>query len=71
MPYRTQTIDCTIRGSCPLFVCRCCRTKFGWAHQRWCDCAWLTEPSCRDCRYCGARGQCRHPIKKRERGEAV
>ena len=40
-----------IRGSCPDFVCRCCRTKYGWAHQIWCDEKTLLEPGCKDCQY--------------------
>ena len=54
-----------IRGSCSLFVCRCCRTKYGWEHQEWCDLSALTQPSCKECRYFRERdGECVHPAKK-------
>ncbi len=45
-----------IRGSCSLFACRCCRTKYGWEHQPWCTHDTLTEPTCDDCRYYSAHG---------------
>lgn len=65
MRYPKDRSDYEIRGSCSLFVCRLCRTKFGWEHQEWCDNYSLTEPACRDCRYNSARsGKCLHPIKK-------
>ena len=54
-----------IRGDCSYFVCCCCRTKFGWEHQEWCESRLLSEPSCEDCRYYSAgRGGCLHPAKK-------
>lgn len=59
-----------IRGSCLFFVCRCCRTKYGWAHQKWCDIGAVTEPGCKDCRYYSARADaCRHPVHKQRKGE--
>ena len=55
-----------IRGSCELFVCRCCRTKYGWAHQVWCDTPDLLEPGCGDCRYFDAHGrECIHPALRK------
>lgn len=36
--------DHTIRGSCSRFVCRYCRTKYGWQHQDWCDYFGRTDP---------------------------
>ena len=70
MHYHAKTSDHTIRGSCSLFVCRCCRTKFGWKHQDWCEIGFATEPVCTDCRYFNERCQkCVHPIKKSERGK--
>ena len=56
-----------IRGSCPLFACGCCRTKYGWEHQAWCEARSLTQPTCRDCLYNNIRQEtCEHPVKKRE-----
>ncbi|MBQ6153349.1 MAG: hypothetical protein IJJ15_06350 [Ruminococcus sp.] len=67
MRTRMMTTEYTIRGSCSLFVCRCCRTKYGWEHQGWCDLYSLTEPSCHDCRYFSEQaGECIHPAQKRE-----
>ena len=67
MMQKTMQSDHIIRGSCSLFVCRCCRTKYGWEHQDWCDAALLTEPTCKDCRYYSKkRDECIHPIHKRE-----
>ena len=61
--------DHTIRGSCSCFVCRCCRTKFGWEHQIWCDYPDLIEPSCMDCVYYNAKNdRCKHPAKNRNGG---
>ena len=72
MRYQTKTSDAVIRGSCPLFVCRCCRTKFGWTHQEWCEVGDLTEPTCTDCRYYSEHHQkCVHPIIKRKRGDTA
>lgn len=57
-----------IRGSCPLFVCRYCRTKFGRQHQEWCEILEQTEPVCGDCSYfIQPENECRHPALKRER----
>ncbi len=57
--------DRSIRGACPLFACRFCRTKRGWPHQRWCAAAGLTEPECPDCRYHDpGKGSCAHPARK-------
>lgn len=70
MMYQTQSIDSIIRGSCALFVCRCCRTKYGWAHQFWCDVGYLIEPTCRECHYYDERYRgCTHPANKSERGD--
>lgn len=67
MRYQTQLIDNFIRGSCPLFVCRCCRTKYGWRHQGWCEIGSVTEPTCLDCRYFHqTNSECVHPSQKRE-----
>ena len=66
----TKTSGRTISGRCSLFVCRCCRTKYGWQHQPWCDKAALTRPACADCRYYRMRDRaCIHPAKKYERGD--
>ena len=55
-----------IRSSCPLYICRVCRTKTGWPHQVWCELKGLTEPGCTDCRYHSARnGGCVHPAMKK------
>ena len=54
--------DNIIRGECSLFVCRLCRTKYGWEHQRWCELGAIVEPSCWNCRYFrGQSGECVHP----------
>lgn len=54
-----------IRGNCSLFVCSCCRTKYGWEHQVWCEHYAVTVPSCRDCRYYRQQdGVCEHLAKK-------
>ncbi len=59
----------TIRGSCSLFACRCCRTKYGWAHRDWCEISASTSPGCADCRYFNRKeGECRHPALKKEKG---
>lgn len=72
MRQRLMTTEYTIRGRCSLFVCRCCRTKFGWEHQWWCDLCSLTEPSCDDCRYYSNQYQeCIHPALKKERREEL
>ena len=57
--------DNIIHGKCSLFACRCCRTKYGWEHQRWCELSSVTEPACEKCRYySGHNGRCAHPAKK-------
>lgn len=51
-----------IQTKCPDFVCRLCRTKTGWPHQRWCSYRKRTTPECQDCRYYDRRkDQCLHP----------
>ena len=60
----------TIRGSCPLFACICCHTKYGFEHQSWCEAFGLTEPGCGDCLYHSAQKIiCRHPAKKERKEE--
>ena len=55
-----------ISAACPLFVCKACRTKTGWAHQRWCSAGGET-PGCGECLYRGVGQQkCKHPILKRK-----
>ena len=64
---RNKVIDpeYTIRGSCPLFACRFCHTKYGWEHQEWCEAYQLTSPSCRDCLYFAQqRNRCERPAPK-------
>ncbi len=57
--------DNIIRGNCSLFVCKICRTKYGWEHQKWCEYYSLTLPSCKDCRYFSENeSECIHPTKK-------
>ena len=58
-----------IRGSCSLFVCQYCRTKYGWEHQAWCELSSLVSPSCGDCRYYKEENECVHPAKKQEGGD--
>ena len=54
-----------IRADCPLYACRCCRTKTGWPHQVWCEMRHVTEPDCGDCRYWSAEKQaCEHPAER-------
>ena len=66
MRYKLVRSLYTIRGSCPLFVCRYCMTKYGWEHQEWCDYYTLTKPSCSDCRYYDPRAEeCDHPSMKK------
>lgn len=68
---RIPFADNIIRGSCPLFVCRSCRTKYGWAHQPWCDMCTLTLPTCEDCRYFSQHdNDCTHPAKKFRKEES-
>lgn len=62
--------DHVIHGSCSRFVCRYCRTKFGWRHQAWCEISGRTEPLCQDCGYYYPPSEeCRHPAIKQERRE--
>ncbi len=62
--------DNAIRGSCSLFACRCCRTKYGWKHQPWCGLKLLTQPSCKDCRYFREQdSECTHPATNKLRKE--
>ena len=64
--------DHIIHGSCSRFVCRYCRTKFGWRHQVWCEIAGRTEPLCQDCGYYHPSSEeCRHPAIKQERRELL
>ena len=65
MRYQIRRNSYTIRGSCSRFVCSCCRTKFGWEHQPWCDLYEMTEPTCTECRYHSkSTGECLHPALK-------
>lgn len=67
MANRITQSEYIIRGSCTDFVCRCCRTKYGWEHQIWCDYPELIEPVCDDCAYYNAkRDRCNHPTKKQK-----
>lgn len=64
-PQETHTPG-PIAASCPLFVCRSCRTKTGWRHQRWCEHTELLTPGCADCRYWEAkRERCGHPSRRK------
>lgn len=68
MAVKTIQNENIIRGSCADFVCRCCRTKYGWEHQLWCDNTELTEPTCQDCFYYDQKHRrCKHPAKKMKR----
>lgn len=68
MRYKEIDSEYIIRGSCPLFACRCCHTKYGWEHQGWCEEYRLTSPTCRDCLYFSERhGKCKHPAQRKER----
>ncbi len=59
-------IDVVIRANCPRFVCRVCRTKTGWPHQRWCGLGGLTDPACEACRYYAPdRDRCVHPAQRK------
>lgn len=70
MQHNLIMTDCTIRGRCSLFLCRDCRTKYGWEHQLWCPLRFVTQPSCKDCRYYWEQnGECTHPSKKQGKGE--
>ena len=56
-----------IAADCPQFVCRVCRTKVGWPHQRWCEIRNITKTLCSDCQYRGRNGgECIHPLRRRE-----
>ncbi|MBQ7699513.1 MAG: hypothetical protein IJT49_04125 [Clostridia bacterium] len=64
-----------ISSKCPLFVCRECRTKTGWRHQKWCL---FADPSVSDCTGClyfvqrpADKSVCVHPrMKERGKNEA-
>ena len=69
MRYKVVDSEFIIRGSCPLFACRCCHTKYGFEHQEWCEAYQLTSPTCRDCLYYDERkNECKHPVNKKEEG---
>ena len=56
----------SIDASCCLFACVYCRTKNGFAHQKWCVYADKTKPECADCLYYDVkRGRCSHLYLKR------
>lgn len=56
-----------ICGSCIRYACRFCLTKYGWAHQPWCNTPDLIEPECVDCRYYSPeKDECRHPACRKE-----
>ena len=56
-----------IEAICRHFVCKECRTKVGWPHQRWCSGVDRMRCACADCLYYNEkRGMCVHPILKRE-----
>ncbi|MBQ7460430.1 MAG: hypothetical protein IJS72_03565 [Oscillospiraceae bacterium] len=60
--------DNRITAGCELYVCRECRTKTGWPHQRWCTLRGLTEPDCGECRYYGREKRiCVHPAARKGR----
>ena len=60
----------TINAACSLFACKECRTKTGYAHQRWCSAAGKTKPVCTDCAYWLEQDKsCGHPQTKQ--GEAL
>lgn len=71
MPYQTKNNEYVIRGSCPYFICRCCRTKYGWEHQVWCDYAQLLDPKCPDCGYYNTRRKCCNHPARRKKGRDV
>ena len=54
-----------ISSRCEDFVCRVCRTKTGWPHQKWCS-SENTEPGCSDCLYAAKNGTvCKHPQRRK------
>lgn len=60
---KTMLID----ALCPRYVCRFCRVKTGWPHQKWCKLKMLTNPDCVDCRYWNeSMERCDHPAARRE-----
>lgn len=69
MNNKTTISDYKIRGNCSLFVCRCCRTKYGWEHQNWCELKSLSQPLCGDCRYYSNENKCIHPAANKLRKE--
>ncbi|MBQ5398631.1 MAG: hypothetical protein IIU14_04240 [Ruminococcus sp.] len=67
---KVKISDNAIFGSCPLFACRRCRTKYGWEHQVWCEMSCVTRPTCVDCRYFSSQGGgCAHPAKRTRKEE--
>ena len=55
-----------IGGECADVVCRCWYTKYGWAHQFWCENIWLKEITCENCQYYDRQsGCCSHPARRR------
>lgn len=56
-----------IDAQCPDFVCRLCRTKTGWPHQRGCTETANVRPTCADCRYWREKDRrCHHPARRKE-----
>ena len=67
MSQNTDTYEYRILGSCSFFACRCCHTKYGWDHQKWCETRTLVNVTCGDCLYYSAKlGVCIHPAIKRK-----
>lgn len=65
-----DTANEIISGNCSLFACRCCRTKYGWNHQKWCALSLVTHPACTECKYFRERDrECIHPAKKIRKDE--
>ena len=70
MLMRNMLPEYAIRGDCSFFACGCCRTKYGWEHQAWCEVFYLTDPNCTDCFYHHPKtGSCVHPAMKNNRKE--
>lgn len=68
MSQNTDTSEYRILGSCSSFACRCCRTKYGWPHQTWCEYCSLIEPTCGYCLYYSTKqNACLHPALKRRK----
>ena len=54
-----------ISSGCEDFVCKVCRTKNGYEHQKWCSCI-KSEAGCSDCYYLSSSGEkCIHPIRRK------